>query len=232
MATASTQEKSVESSLDSEVKAIKDQVSKSAQPKRNAASTTDLLEAELRQQQDALDPPLPQSSATTSATLLPNSQVSVEELLKKMAETEAELARVTAERDEAREQAEAMSNRRVSKSEPLRIKGSTYLFEVGPVKAKDYPHLPVVQIETIDESEAIRWYAATHEHPPQSGRQVDLVAVKMQARCIDPKRAQAIMIQKQISILRQKVEQNQALTEREQQMVQEFHEKIYGIASL
>lgn len=107
-----------------------------------------------------------------------------------------------------------------------------WLHEVGPAPEirEKYPHLKVKRKRAVDEGEAIRWYAACHEEKPGSGKMIDLIRVRILAKCIDPGRQKLINHKKRISHIRTKIDTGQALTDRDQEFLDANEHEILGYA--
>jgi len=148
----------------------------------------------------------------------------------------AEKGRIEAEKraeeaDAARREAESLNGRRLSGEEkPLYIRGGVYKFRVGPLKPlPDFPHLVNKEVETVDESEAIRWYCANHEMKPGSNRQVDREKVNVVATCLENKRRGGIIaLKNRLAALRNKVLGGAVLNADEEKLVKEFEAEVYG----
>ena len=133
------------------------------------------------------------------------------------------------EREEAiraREAAEADggSGRRFNpKNKPFR--GPTpYKFRVGPLAAKYHDKLPMKEVEAVDESEAKRWYAESHEDPERPGQAVDTVRIELTAKCIDPRRLEAQKHALRIANIRAKRDSGVALSKDEERMLLQAEE--------
>lgn len=117
------------------------------------------------------------------------------------------------------------------KDRPFVGDGGGYEFTVTP-KIKegdtDLAHLKPVTVRCCDESEALRWYCQAHEMKVGSGKAVDPVKVHLSVVCLGRERADAIMRQRQISVLRRKVESGAQLNETDQELLATCENEIYG----
>lgn len=138
------------------------------------------------------------------------------------------------EADAARREAESLGGRRLAgEDKPLYVKGGCYKFTVGPIKPHPtYPHLVPKTVETVDESEAIRWYCENHEMQPGSNRAVDREKIKIVATCLEKtKRSSIIALKNRLSALRVKVLQGSVLNAEEEKLVKDFEGEVYGFAN-
>ena len=92
----------------------------------------------------------------------------------------------------------------------------------------DLKHLKPRRVTCCDESEAKRWYCQANEMKLGSGIPVDPVKVRLEVKCLDDKRAKSLMRQKQVSVLRQKVQAGQVLSEADQALLAQCEHEIYG----
>jgi hypothetical protein len=88
-----------------------------------------------------------------------------------------------------------------------------------------------VQVVAIDESEAKRWYCHAHESKPGNGKALDPGdrGLSLDVKCIDERRARAILLQKQIGAVRAKVAANLPLTKEDEAIYQNHHDLIIGV---
>ena len=96
-----------------------------------------------------------------------------------IAEKQAELAKLDAMLKDREQKA---SGGIVASGGPLR--GNGYKFRVGPRDQKWSAQLPAEDVEACDESEALRWYAATHQDPEKPGRALDTVKVPLKVEIV------------------------------------------------
>lgn len=94
-----------------------------------------------------------------------------------------------------------------------------YKFKVGPVNPKYHDKLPIKEIEAVDESEAKRWYAESHEDPDRGGQAVDTVRIELMVKCVDSRRAQAQQLALRLANIRSKRDSGVALSEQEEEML-------------
>ena len=136
-----------------------------------------------------------------------------------------------AERQKALAAAEAESGRRVSNSDkPLRGEHGGWKFKVGPEKPSDFPGLEPLIDNFVDEAEAKRFYINTRSWPLNSGIALDPIAVKITVECIDDRRKKEIVIQRQIAIIRAKLEKGQSLTPAEAKVLEGNEARVYNFA--
>jgi len=168
-------------------------------------------------------------------------------LLKQLEEAQRVIAKLERDNEEKaaalREELErttgaAMSGQRI-KETPLKLDGSpAFKFRVGP-KALMYPnqrpekgtvcpdHLKIETIQTVDEVEAIRWYAANHELRANSGKHIDLVRCPIVAVCVDPTREQIRQDKEGLGVVRKKLAANQPLTEIDRELINKYPNEAY-----
>lgn len=134
-----------------------------------------------------------------------------------------------AEREKALAAAEAESGRRVSNSDkPLRGEHGGWKFKVGPEKPQDFPGLEPLIDNFVDEAEAKRFYINTRSWPLNSGIALDPISVKIAVECVDDRRKKEIVLQRQIAIIRAKLEKGQSLTTAEQQILSGNEARVYN----
>lgn len=110
------------------------------------------------------------------------------------------------------------SGLRLSNSaKPYAGEAGGYKFQIGPLDSVKYPHLRTVTENAVDESEMIRWYAATNEHPPGSKRRLDILKIKLRVICIDARREKLIAHRKRIAAIRAKIDAGSALNDRDEE---------------
>jgi len=120
------------------------------------------------------------------------------------------------------------------KDQPFVGDGGGYEFLVTPHINEADPkqaHLKPVKVRCCDESEAIRWYCQSHEMTLGSGRAVDPVKLRITAEIQGRERADSVMRQKQVSVLRKKIEGGQALSDSDKTLLSEVEDEIYGFGS-
>lgn len=154
----------------------------------------------------------------------------LEALERRAAEAEAEAQKLREENDRI------MSTgglRYSANDQPFVGHDGGYEFLVTPLVENnpDAAHLKPVKVRCCDEAEALRWYCQAHEAKPGSRLAVDPMKVKLKVEIVGRERADSIMRQKQLSVLRKKVESGVNLTESEQAMVAQYEEEIYGFRS-
>jgi hypothetical protein len=103
------------------------------------------------------------------------------------------------------------------------FRGNGYKFRVGPRDPKWAATLRPEDIEACDESEAMRWYAATHQDPERPGRALDTVKVALQVEIIGgaEKRAEALREAHKEATLRAKFAKTGQLTDEETRWMEE-----------
>lgn len=150
-------------------------------------------------------------------------------LIEKLAAAEARAQQLEIEKQELQEQAAAqLSNRRLrAEAAPFAPPGGSYRFRCGPAAPEKYPHLKIWEGMACDESEVKRWYAANFEEVPGSGKQIDPMSVKLAVECVDPKRAQVLVLQKRLAALRQKVNMGSALSRSDQELLERFEADVF-----
>lgn len=91
-------------------------------------------------------------------------------------------------------------------------------------------HLKPMEVTCCDESEAIRWYCEANESHPGSGLALDTVTIGLQltAKCLDESRKASILIQKKLAAIRNKLERNMAMSDEDEQLMQQYEAKIFG----
>ena len=147
------------------------------------------------------------------------------ELLAKLERAEAQIKNL-----EEEQAANASSGLKVRKEDgPFTGENGGWRFRVGPRMAEQYPHLETVEVNACDESEAIRYYCATHENPPGSKKQVDPVRVHIQCTCLSPEREKFINYQKALGTIRRKLESGSALSAHEQSILDKDTNSVLGI---
>ena len=82
----------------------------------------------------------------------------------------------------------------------------------------------------VDEAEAKRFYINTRSWPLNSGIALDPIAVKITVECIDDRRKKEIVIQRQIAIIRAKLEKGQSLTPAEAKVLEGNEARVYNFA--
>lgn len=150
------------------------------------------------------------------------------ELMAKLEAKERDLAK--AEQQLAETIANETSGLRVRTEErgPYRGENGGWMFRIAPFDKEKFPHLAPVEMKACDESEMIRWYCATHQDPPKSGKQVDPVKVRLKVECLDKGRASLIWQKQQLSNIRAKLASGSPLTEKEQKMLDANEDEVYG----
>lgn len=150
------------------------------------------------------------------------------ELMAKLEAKERELAK--AEQQLADSIANETSGLRVRTEErgPYRGENGGWLFRIAPFDKEKFPHLQAVEMKACDEAEMIRWYCATHQDPPKSGKQVDPVKVRLKVECLDKGRADLIWKKQHLSNIRAKLASGSPLAEKEQVMLDANEDEIYG----
>lgn len=101
-----------------------------------------------------------------------------------------------------------------------------YLFEVYPLQPAKFPHLQPAKVHAVDESEAKRWYAESNEEPPGSNKQLDLVRVKIEVKCLDRRRNALIMHKQTLSGIRARIASGASLTDREVALLEKHEDEI------
>lgn len=94
-----------------------------------------------------------------------------------------------------------------------------YRFEVGAVNFEKYPTLKPIVVVACDESEAKRFFCATKQDPDKPGKQVDPVKIDIMARCVDPRRQEAMNRALALAAIRRKRENGQPLSEQEEALL-------------
>lgn len=150
--------------------------------------------------------------------------------------TEALLAKLAAAEKRAEEAEKRLAEDEIE-SAGLRVKrgeipyageSGGYKFEVGPVNVDKFPHLKRLTVNAIDETEAVRWYCLTQEHPPNSGKRVDPVAVRMHCECKDRKRVDLIQHKNRLAGIRKKLESGAALSPDDSAILAKHEPEILG----
>lgn len=103
-------------------------------------------------------------------------------------------------------------------------------FRVGPTAKAKYTDLPTVEINACDESEAKRWYCASHDYPKGSRRAIDPVAIDITVTCIDEGRNRLVQRKAKFANIRQKLFAGQTLTPDEDKILQDNYDEIQGVA--
>jgi hypothetical protein len=164
-------------------------------------------------------------------------QASAPDLLERLAALEAANAELQKRNQELKEEAEAIASAgglRYSPKEQAFAGPNGYLFEVTPMlKEGDttYAHLKPRKVKAVDESEALRWYCQVNEMKPGSGRAVDPLRVRLTVKVVGRERADSILRQRQIAALRLKVQGNQKLSEKDEALLAEVEDEIYGYSN-
>lgn len=151
-------------------------------------------------------------------------------LLAKLRAAEETIERLKLEQEEAQRREAGLKIR--PGELPLKVADGSYEFEVGPMLDKDKDKCPTVTVNCVDESEAIRWYCASHEYPPGSRKQVDPIHIKLRATCKDSRRNQLINLKKQIAAIRVKVESGQSLSKNENEMFNKYQDAVLNLQSV
>lgn len=154
------------------------------------------------------------------------------ELMAKLEAKERDLAK--AEQQLAESIANETSGLRVRTEErgPYRGDSGGWLFRIEPFDKEKFPHLKPVEIKACDESELIRWYCATHQDPPKSGKQVDPVKVRLKVECLDKGRQDLIWRKQYLSNIRAKLAAGSPLTQKEQSILDANENEVYGAGPL
>lgn len=139
------------------------------------------------------------------------------------------------ENQRLREEADAIASSgglRYSPNEKAFAGPEGYEFEVRPVlKEGDatYAHLKPAKIKACDESEALRWYCQANETRPGSGTALDPIRVRLSVKCLSKERDNSVVRQKQIAVIRRKVENAVPLTDAEQALIDKYEIDIYSL---
>lgn len=150
------------------------------------------------------------------------------DILAKLAAAEAKIREQDEELAAKAQEAAAM---KVRPDEAPFAGENAYRFSVGPLHAAKYPQLQTHVVEACDESEAIRWYCMTQQHPAGSGKRVDPVKVQLVATCLDKRRAENIMLAKRIAAVRRKLESGSALSKEDNEILDKYEGKVLGYDS-
>jgi len=153
------------------------------------------------------------------------------ELLKKLAAAEERAQQLEIENDALTTDASSGLKVRKEPGGPFTGPEGGYKFSIGPLNAELFPHLPKLEQYACDESELKRWYAATHENPPKSGKRLDLLKVKLEIVLLDPRRAKLIIHKQKLANIRSKLEAGASLTSAEQATMDKYEREILGTAS-
>lgn len=148
------------------------------------------------------------------------------------AKLQAAEAKLKSAEEELKRQAEETAGLKIRSGEtPFAPEDGGYKFEVGPSPkaAEKYPDLPRVEVNAVDESEAIRWYCLTHSYPAKSGNRVDPVKVPMLAVCKDPRRKQLENHKKQLAAIRRKLDSGTALSDADNKLFEANEKEILGL---
>ena len=91
-----------------------------------------------------------------------------------------------------------------------------------------FKHLKPKKVKAVDESEAIRWYLQSHESSEGSGKPLDPVRVRVTATAVGDARRKRVQLKRQLVNLRNKLESGNMLSDREQELLNEYEADIYG----
>lgn len=171
---------------------------------------------------------LEQSTATAQPPTNPEPEQAVN--LSRMAALEAELKSALERIGELESEVDGQTGLKCRPgAKPFLGDGGGYEFVVTPkYTSEKLSHLKPMKVRCCDESEALRWYCEANENAPGSGRALDTVTPGLQliAQCIDERRAQAILLQKQIAALRTKIERNMPLTDQDHELLERYESKV------
>lgn len=107
-----------------------------------------------------------------------------------------------------------------------------YEFRVEPItKDGEFEHLKPTTVRCVDESEAIRWYCQKNEMKPGTGKALDPVRVRLKVTCASKERAESIILQKRIALLRVKINNGQELTAEDQELARRCEKQLFGFDS-
>lgn len=158
-----------------------------------------------------------------------------ENLLARLKAAEAKIQENDALIERLKAEAEAIKDgggRKYSpRDQPFVGSDGGYEFQVTPVLPEgdvEFAHLKPQKVICCDESEAKRWYCHSNEHKKGTGIPVDPVKVRLEVKCTDRRRSDALMRQKQISVLRLKVQGGQTLSESDKALLAQCEHEIYG----
>lgn len=154
-----------------------------------------------------------------------------EEALRKLEEAEARIR----ELEEEKRAREAIGL--AVKHEKMPFAGDNnegWEIEVGPSPkiADKHPHLKTVTVRAVDESEAIRWYCATNEDKPGSGKMIDPMRIRVVARCVDPGRERLVVHKHRVANVRRKLESGQSLSQKDQEFLERHESEILRLPDL
>lgn len=148
----------------------------------------------------------------------------------RLAAAEAEIRRLTEQLAAKEAEADAVGGLKINPSDrPFTGDTGGWKFRVGPIAKDKYPMLPVREIMACDESEAKRWYCASHDYPAGSRRAIDPVAIEISVTCLDERRNQLMIRKARFATIRQKLFAGQALTNDEEKILQSNQEEIEGL---
>lgn len=115
-----------------------------------------------------------------------------------------------------------------NESGPFRGDHGGWRFRIGPAVPELHPHLKTITENACDESELKRWYCATNQDPPKSGKQVDPVKVNLKVECLDPGRKKLAIYKQRLSNIREKLESGSQLSAAEQDLLNKHEAEILG----
>lgn len=161
------------------------------------------------------------------------------DLLARLDAAERELksrdAKIEALQDEVKQLSQAGGLKYSPQEKPFAGENGGYEFIVTPHPKEgdtDFAHLKSMSVRCIDESEALRWYCQVNETKKGSGRALDPVKVRLTVACVGRERADSIVRQKQISVLRKKIESGMQLTDADNELLAQCEEQIYGFKGI
>jgi hypothetical protein len=132
---------------------------------------------------------------------------------------EAELDIKLKQLQAAEDEAEGRTLRPAEKA----IKGPCpYRFNVGPRNEKYADRIPTIEIEAVDESEAIRVYILRTADPDKPNKQIDPLTYELKAICLNPeKRLETLKVKRRLVLIREKFNRGQPLAEDEMKLLEE-----------